>query len=205
MGDFKVNKASLIIVIVIVGLLLIGIGKRYISFSQYQGEWRQYDSGEYSQTNTFPDGFRFEHPENWEVTSYEDGATKNGKELRVSLRKPNYIFTPSTGLQIWWRRVDDNWTLEDSKNWYVGDIAFGVDNTELEQKQDSFREVEIGKDNYPALVQTFKRFAGENPTRQVFLLVIRDEAFAFSFYTDNYEEDVAITFERMIGSLEIYR
>lgn len=205
MEDFKINKASLFILVVIVGVFLIGISRRFISNIQYQGEWSQYDSQAYSQASTFPDGFRLEYPANWEVSNLEKGGTKNLGELRVSFYKPDYFFTPSTALQIWWRRVDDNWTLKETKDWYIGDIAFGVNDAELEQKRDSFREVEIGKGNYLALVQTFNRFEGENPGRQVFLVVVGDEAFAFSFHSDNYDEDIAILFERMIDSLEIYR
>lgn len=205
MKDFKVNKISLIIVVFIVGLFLIEIGKRYISMIHYQGGWSQYDSQEYSQASTFPDGFRLDYPTNWEVSNLRKGGTKNLRELRVSFYKPNYIFTPSTYLQVWWRRVEANWSLDDVEEWYVSDIAFGVNRDELEQKRDRFLRTKVGAYDYPALVQTFNRFEGKNPRRQVVLLVVGDEAFAFSFHTDDYNEDIAATFERMIASLEIYR
>lgn len=205
LDNFKLSKVSLVIVVFVVGYFIFGTGKRLITASLYRDEWSQYDSREYSQAETFPDGFRFDYPANWEVTSYENGATKNGRELRISMRAPNYIFSPSTYQQIWWRRVDDQWTLEDTKEWYIDDVAFGVNNTELEQKQDSFRNIEIGKGNYPALIQSFTQFEGENPLRQVVLLSVGDEAFVFSFHSENYDEDISATFERMINSLEIYR
>jgi hypothetical protein len=205
MKDFKVNKVSLIIVVVIVGVFLIELGKRYDSMIHYQGEWSQYDSQEYSQASTFPDGFRLDYPANWEVSNLRKGGTKNLRALRVSFFEPNYIFIPSTYLQIWWHRVDTNWTLDDVKEWYVNDIAFGVNRDELEQKRDGFSRIKVGVHDYPALVQTFKHFEGKNPRRQVVLLLVGDEAFAFSFHTNDYNEDIAATFERMIATLEIYR
>ena len=83
-------------------------------------------------------------------------------------------------------------------------VPFGVNHSELDQKRNSFEEIVVGKGNYPALTQTFVQFSGVNPRRQVVILIAGDEAFAFEFRTNNYNEETQETFERMLDTLEFY-
>jgi hypothetical protein len=201
----KRNKVSVFMVAAVLTYISLGAGVRLWRTYQFRGEWAQFDSIEHSKADTFPDGFRLDYPASWNVLIYENGGTKNLRELRSAFTKPNYIFVANTYLNIWWRRVDESWTLEDARQWYVQELAFGIRDSELEQKQTSFQEQTVGVGNYPALIQTFDEFGGKNPHRQVVLLVVDDEAFALSFHTKTYDEEIQKTFERILNSLEIYR
>jgi hypothetical protein len=198
------NKISIFIIVVVLGYVLLGIGVRFGRAYRFQGEWKGFDSQDYFQTETFPDGLRLDYPKGWELSVYEKGGTKNLGELRVSFIKSNYFFWPDTGLNVWWRRIDENWALEDAREWYVENLAFGISDNELEQKQDTFQEITVGTGNYPALTQTFHLPGRNNPRKQVVLLVVGDEAFAFTFQMKGDDEEIRKIVERMLNSLEIY-
>ena len=208
-SSMKIIVSRYIIPIIILGLIVVGIlfdlRNQYERYYQMQGQWATFDSQAYhQQIRSFPDGFRLDYPLGWGITTYERGGTKNLRQLRVSFTTPHFIFDPDSYLQVWWRRIDENWTLDDARKWFVKEIPFGLDGVELREKQDTFQKTTVGIGQYPALIQTFTVFSGENPHEQVVLLVVGDEAFAFSFHTDNYDEQTEQIFERMLDSLEIY-
>lgn len=189
--------------------LLIGTAsfiliQRFIHARQGEAEWQLFDSQDYYRDiQTFPNCFRMEHPANWELAVLENGGTKNLGELRVSITRPNYLFWPNTGLNVWWRSVDETWTLERVKDWYVQDVSFGVSAQELARKQDSFQPIRIGQNSFTGLTQTFEEFRGHSPREQVILILNDDEAFAFSFITTDYDSDVERIFRRMIDSIDM--
>lgn len=195
------QRLALVLFIGAVGFTLI---QRFIHTRQGETEWKLFDSQEhYRDIQTFPDCFRVEHPANWELAVLENGGTKNLGELRVSITRPNYLFWPNTGLNVWWRRVDETWTLERVKDWYIQDVSFGVSTQELAQKQGSFQPIFVGPGELPGLTQTFEVFRGPNPREHVILLLVKGEAFAFSFMTNDYDADVEQIFSRMSDSIEM--
>ncbi len=195
----------------LVGILFIGIAgfiltQRFVRALQGEAEWQLFNSQDhYRDTQTFPSCFRVEHPANWELVVLEKGGTKNLGELRVAITRPNYLFWPNTTLEVCWRRVDDTWTLERVKDWFVQDVSFGISRQELVEKQDTFQPIIVGPNSLPGLMQTFEALPGRNPREQVFLILHQDEAFAFSFITDDYDAEIEQIFARMIASIDMCR
>lgn len=188
----------------LIGTVSFTLIQRFIRARQGEAEWKLFDSQDhYRDVQTFPDCFRVEHPANWELVVLENGGTKNLGELRVAITRPNYLFWPNTTLEVWWRRVDETWTLERVKDWFVQDVSFGISRQELVEKQDSFRPIIVGPSGLPGLTQTFEAFGGHNPWRKVILLLVEDEAFAFNFITTDYNSDVERIFRRMIDSIDM--
>jgi len=203
--DKRANRVlQILVVTLVVGTVSFTLVERFIHARQGIGEWRLFDSQEhYRDIPTFPDCFRVEYPANWELAVLENGGTKNLRELRVAITRPNYLFWPNTTLEVWWRRVDETWTLERVKDWFVQDVYFGISPDELDQKQDSFQPTMVGTNNLPGLTQTFDTFHGRNPVRKVILLLVGDEAFAFNFITTNSDSEVEPIFGRMINSIDM--
>lgn len=205
--DRRLNRVlQRLVLILIIGIVSFTLAQRFIRARQGEGEWKLFNSQDhYRDIQTFPNCFRVAHPANWELAVLENGGTKNLGELRVAITRPNYLFWPNTTLEVWWRRVDETWTLERVKEWYVQDVSFGISRQELAQKQDSFRPILVGPNNLPGLTQTFEAFRGPNPREEVILVLDEDEAFAFRFITTDYDVDMEQIFGRMIDSLDICR
>ncbi len=202
----KRNIGPIILIIVLFITFVIALDARWRRTQELQGQWSQFNSQDHYQTKTFPAGFSLDYPSDWTVFTHRKGKPQS-PDLRTRFTKPDNLFFSNTRLSIFWRRVDAEWTLDDSRSWFFEDIApIGISNSELERKRDqSFRrEITVGKDKYPALTQAFVEFSGPNPRRQVILLVVGDESFALSLHSDDFNEETEQIFERMIDSLEVY-
>lgn len=175
--------------------------QRYIRAVSLKGQWTSFDSQQYMHGNNNPDGFRMEYPSSWQEGVYDNGGPKNLGDARVAFDAPFFLFTPRTFLYIWWKRIDDNWTLEDVRDWYIEENGFNINRELLEQSRDSFSETTVGAGNYPALTQTF---AGGKERITLYLFIVGDEAFVLEFNTKNYNADLEKTFSRMLASFEVY-
>jgi hypothetical protein len=194
----------MIVLIIVLVYFVIGINERWRRTQEFQGQWSQFDSQNYFKRETFPDGFRLDYPASWSVSTYRKGIPQS-REFRTRFTQPdNNFFSPDTNMSTYWQQVDEDFTLDDARIWFVEDVVTDISRSELEQKRVSFQEITVGKGNYPALTQTFVQFNGTNPHRQVVVLVVGDEAFAFSFHTKNYDEETKQVFKRMLDTLEIY-
>lgn len=203
--DKRVNRVlQRLVLLLLMGIVSFTLFQRFIHARQGESEWKLFDSQEhYRDIQTFPGCFRVEHPTNWELAVLERGGTKNLGDLRVAITRPNYLFWPNTVLNVWWRRVDKTWTLERVREWYVQGVSFGVSNEELAQKQDSFQSILVGPGKLPGLTQTFESFRGPNPREQIILLLEEEEAFVFSFITNDYDVDMERIFSHMIDSIDM--
>jgi hypothetical protein len=80
------------------------------------------------------------------------------------------LFEAQKYMDVWWRRVDENWTRYDARDWYIEDLSFGEAQV---TNKNIYQETEIGKGEYPALtgvnLATFDK-------RRVVVLVVGDEA-----------------------------
>ena len=192
----------------IVILLALAVGfaglttRRYIHAISLKGQWTLFDSQKYMHGSNNPDGFRLEYPSSWQAGAYNNGGPKNLGDARAAFDAPFFLFTPRTFLYIWWKRIDQNWSLEDVRDWYIEENGFNVNRDLLEQSRDSFSETAVGAGNYPALTQTF---AGGRERIILYLLIVDDEAFVLEFNTKNYNNDLEKTFERMVNSFEVYK
>ncbi len=191
--------------IIFSALAVVFIGftiQRYVTAASMKGKWAVFDSQNYIRGVGNPDGFRLEYPSSWQPGVYDNGGPKNLGDLRARFTEPYFIFTPKTYLSIWWKRIDQNWSLEDVRDWYIEENGFNVNRDLLEQSRDSFSETAVGAGNYPALTQTF---AGGRERIILYLLIVDDEAFVLEFNTKNYNNDLEKTFERMVNSFEVYK
>lgn len=199
------NKLALIVV----SLLIISwVSSKVIDTSrarQLEGQWVEFDSNDYQITANDPDGFQLSVPAHWKKFFHSGGGTKNLKELRASFESPYYLRVSATYCNVWWRRIDDTWTLQDAQAWFEDDLGFTLWDSEIEQKHDSWESTTIGFQKYPALTQTFTRLRGKNPRMQVTLLVVRDEAFALVMQDDDVDEETEARFQRMLDTFEVYR
>ncbi|MCP4420495.1 MAG: hypothetical protein GY805_28140 [Chloroflexi bacterium] len=195
----KKNRLPLFVLFIIVLSFIVVTAIRIIHAIQVDGQWTEFDSQSYMHGENNPDGFRMEYPQGWTSGSYEGGGQKNLGDLRASFSNPFYVFTQKTFLSIWWRRVDETWTLEDVRDWYIEENGFGINRSELEQKRNSFQERLIGSENYPALSQVFSQTGSTEI--QIVLFIVGDEAFVLEMNSNIYELD---TFNRMLNSFEVY-
>ncbi len=207
-----IRRVGWLVIAVVVLYFVAGAGYRWLQYYRYQGQWVTFDSQDYYQTNTFPDGVRFEYPANWRLLTYKEGGTLNqGTALRIRLIKPNFIFSAGTWFTIWWQRVDETWSSTQILKWYIEDVERVVDREELIQKLDSFEPIAVGAAEYPALLQSFESFnlgpfaSSDDPLRKVVLLQVEDEVFAITFSTSDSTDGSLETFERILGTLEIYK
>jgi hypothetical protein len=185
---------GLIVILFITGILI-----RFIHGNTNVGQWTVFNSRERLTGEDDPDGFRLEYPSSWEANAYSGGGSHNMGELRALFNYPFYLFEIQQNLHVYWRRVDEDWTRYDARDWYIEDLPFGhaaVTNENI------YQEIKIGKGNYLALT-------GTNLTtfdkRRVVVLVIGDEAFALDFYSERDDPEVDVIFERMLDSFEVYK
>ncbi len=191
------ERISLLIFVILVLGFLGNTSMRIIRAYQFEGEYSLFDSQDSLVGDNDPDGFRLEYPTSWSPLSWSNGHPKeNLRERRVKFKNPYYFFSTKTYVTIWWRRVDNNWTMYDAKDWYSEEYGFGISQRSL----DSFQETSIGIDNYPALENTVQG-------REVVLFVVGDEAFALEFQAKNHVEykKMENIFERMLNSFEVYQ
>ena len=198
------NKNRLaILVLLMLGLsFIIYTTIRYIQAFQVAGQWTEFNSQDYMHGENNPDGFRLEYPQSWRLEAYANGGSKNFKDARLGFDEPYFLFTPNTFLYVWWRRVDENWTLEDVRDWYIEELGFGINRSELEQKRNSFQEVMVGAGNYPALSQVFWR--DTNSGTRIVLFIVGDEAFILDFDAQKLDSETLDIFNRMLDSYEVY-
>lgn len=198
---WKKNWLAILILIILGLSWIVYTTARYVHAIQAEGQWGVFDSQNYMHGEDNPDGFRLEFPLSWRFAVYDNGGPKNLKDAQAAFDEPFFLFTPNTFLYIWWRRVDDTWTLEDVRDWYVDELGFGINRSLLEQNRHAFREITVGVGDYPALSQVFWRdaYAGT----RIVLLIVGDEAFVLDFSTQNFTETSA-TFNRMLNSFEVY-
>ncbi len=175
---------------------------RYIHAFQVAGQWTEFDSLNHMHGENNPDGFRLEFPQSWVSGAFDGGGQKNLKDARAAFDEPFFLFTPNTFLYVWWRRVDETWTLEDVRDWYIEELGFGINRSELEQRRNSFREITVGEGNYPALSQVFWQSA-DSGTRIV-LFIVGDEAFILDFNAQRFDAETLDTFNRMLNSFDVY-
>ncbi|KAA3660583.1 MAG: hypothetical protein DWQ04_19020 [Chloroflexi bacterium] len=192
---------SLILLLAFVIYFLAVTGLRIIQAYQLEGEWVEFNSQQRLKGENDPEGFSIEYPANWEALSYSGGGTKNLRELRAGFDNPYYLFSTKDYVSIWWRRVDESWTMYDVRDWYIEDIGFGISQSSLEQSRDSFKATSIGSQNLPSLEKTF--YPGMNEQIRVVLFVVDNEAFVLEFQSNNYR-NFESTFERMLNSFEVY-
>ncbi len=176
--------------------------QRYIHAASLKGQWTLFDSQQYMYGNNNPDGFRMEYPSGWQAGAYDNGGPKNLGYLRARFTEPYFIFTPTTYLSIWWKRIDKSWSLEDVRDWYIEENGFNINHDVLEQSRNYFLETTVGAGGYPALTQTF---AGGRERIILYLLIVDDEAFVLEFNTKNYNGNLEKTFDRMSDSFEVYK
>ncbi|NKQ35863.1 MAG: hypothetical protein HF973_09645 [Chloroflexi bacterium] len=192
----------MLIIFFVLAVVFIGFTiQRYANAASMKGKWTVFDSQHYIHGIDNPDGFRVEYPSGWQPGAYDNGGPKNLGDLRARFTEPHFIFTPKTYLSIWWKRIDKSWTLEDVRDWYIEENGFNINRELLEQSRDSFSEITVGADNYPALTQTF---AGGTERIVLYLFIVGDEAFVLEFNTKNYNADLEKTFDRMLSSFEVY-
>jgi hypothetical protein len=199
------NKWMAVFFCMVIAYVVIGKGTMLRRAVQLEGQWSTFDTSQYEHTANDPDGFRLVYPSGWDAGFLAGGRSKNLRELRASFEKPSYTWTSTTYLNIWWRRVDPSWQLDDALTWFEGDLAFGLDRTQLAKKHDTWERITIGAENYPALLQTFATSPVAPPYEKIILLVKDDEAFALTFRNDLSDPETPAMFERMLGSFEVYR
>lgn len=201
----RVGKVIFVPIIVIL-YFAISIGVRWNRIDKYKGQWTQFDSQAHYQSETFPDGLRFDYPASWLIGTFESGSSPNiGRTLRVKLTDPNFLMREDTGIRIHWRRLDEDWSLADIRDWYIDEIERTINRSVLKAKRDDFQQSEIGQGSYPALMQDFSRLKrGPLPYYQVILFRVDDEAFVFIFNTSDRRNGSLDIFKRMLDSIEVY-
>lgn len=145
-------------------------------------QWSLFDSSNYYNSPSYPEGIRFEYPLYWELATFEHGASKNLGDLRIALYHPFYIFSPRRAMNVYWTRTNGKWELEDVADWFISNNVFGIDNETVNSLRGQFETVYAGRQNYPALIATVKG-EGRNTTHTFLLLLDPDgdEAFGFDF------------------------
>ena len=199
------NKWMVVFFCMVIAYVVIGKGTMLRRAVQLEGQWSTFDTSQYEHTANDPDGFRLVYPSGWDAGFLDGGRSKNLRELRASFEKPSYTWTSTTYLNIWWRRVDPSWQLDDALTWFEGDLGFGLDRTQLAKKHDTWERITVGAENYPALLQTFATSPVAPPYAKIILLVKDDEAFALTFRNDLSVPETPAIFDRMLGSFEVYR
>lgn len=190
--------------LVMIGITVIGYTVYRINRAlQFEGQWAEFDSQDYMHGENNPDGFRLEFPQSWVSGAFDGGGQKNLGDLRARFEEEFFIFTPNTYLSIWWRRVDETWTLEDVRDWYIDDLGFGINHAELEQQRNLFREITVGACNYPALSQDF--WQGPHSGKRIILLIVGDEAFVLDLNAPYFDAKTTDTFDRMLRTFEVYK
>lgn len=178
----------------------------------YRGQWAIFDSRDYYQVETFPDGVRFEYPKGWGLGIHSKAPPANiGTDRRIDLDAPNFFFWPHTGINVYWQRVDHVWTEEELRNWYTDKVARGVNHQELQEKRTTFQSIMVGQGRYQALLQSYDKITIGlftimiQPLERVVLLQVEDEVFAFVLTTPNMKNGAVDAFDRLLNSLEVYR
>jgi hypothetical protein len=203
-GFWKKNRFSILVFVILSLSFLIYSSFRIIQAKQVEGQWDVFDSKNFITGRNNPDGFQIDYPKHWISGAYDEGGEKNLGDLRARFSDPYFLFSPTTYVSIWWRRVDDEWTLHDVKEWYIHDLGFNINRDQLAEKSDSFREITVGKGNYRATNQVF--WKNGNSDIRIVLVLVGDEAFALQLVTPNLNDtDTQETFNRMLDSLEIYK
>lgn len=196
------NHLPVLVLLILVLVFIAGTVTRYSHASQVEGQWAEFDSQNYMHGENNPDGFCLEYPTAWVSGAFEDGGQKNLKNLRARFSEPHFIFSQNTYLSVWWRRVDETWTLEDVRDWYIEELGFGINRSELEQNRNNFRKITVGVGDYPALSQVFWR--GSNSGTRIVIIIVGDEAFILDFTTSSFDT-YSDTFNRMLNSFEVYK
>ncbi|KAA3657874.1 MAG: hypothetical protein DWQ04_26840 [Chloroflexi bacterium] len=88
------------------------------------------------------------------------------------------------------------------RDWYITDLGFGINRSELENARNTFRTTTIGKGDYPALSKVFWR--STHSGRRIIILIEGDEAFVFDFDAERLDTETLNTFNRMLDSFEVY-
>ena len=195
------NHLPVLVLLILILVFIAGTVTRYSHASQVEGQWAEFDSQNYIYGENNPDGFRLEYPQSWPLAAYEGGGPRNLKDARLGFDEPHFLFTPSTYLYVWWRRVDENWTLEDVRDWYIEELGFGINRPDLEQNRNAFQKVTVGVGDYPALSQIFGQ--GTRSVKQIVLFIVGDEAFILVFSTPGFDY-YSDAFNRMLNSFEVY-
>lgn len=197
------NRFGILVLLIISLSFLAYTTIRYVQAFQVVRQWTEFDSQNYMDGENNPDGFRLETPQSWISAAHDGGGQKNLGNLRARFSNPFFVFSRKTYLAIWWRRVDETWTLENVRDWYIEDLGFGINRSALEQRRNSFQEVSVGAGNYPALSQDFWHSA--NSGTQIVLFVVGDEAFILQFTAQDFDTETSNTFTRMLNSFEVYK
>lgn len=195
------NHLPVLVLLILILVFVAGTATRYSHAFQVEGQWTEFNSQNYMHGENNPGGFRLEYPAAWISGAYEDGGQKNLKNLRARFDNPYFIFSPKTYLSIWWRRVDETWTLENVRDWYIEELGFGINQPELEQNRNTFQKVTVGVGDYPALSQIFGQ--GTSSVKQIVLFIVGDEAFILVFSTPGFDY-YTDTFNRVLNSFEVY-
>ena len=195
----SVMLAVIILIVVIYSLIDTEMDRR--RSRQLEGMWAIFNSQEKLTGNNDPDGFAMTYPANWQLIVNSNGGTKNLGERRVLIEESIRFFGAKTYVSVWWKRVDDSWTMYDARDWYIDHIGFGINRSTLKRSHDSFTEINIGTNGYPALERVFNLARSEK--RRVIVFVVDNEAFAIDFHGQNYRETEDV-FEQMLNSFEDY-
>lgn len=204
-------KVTLGILIGIVLYVVVGRTIELIIAYQSEGQWETFDSNSEAHPPQDPDGYRLEYPVSWNAFFHSGGGTKNLREQRGHFESPYYWWVSKTYLSIWWRRIDDNWTLPDALSWFEHELAFGIRDSEVKSKHHSWEQAIVGKGKYPALMQTFRdtfapyRLQRSKETERVVLFIVGDEVFVLTFYDDEVDPETTAIFQRMLDSFDVYK
>lgn len=196
----------------IIGLIVVIAVSRTIDLLlayQHEGQWATFDSISRAKPPQDPDGYRIDYPTNWNVIFRSGGGSKNLRNRRGSFQSP---WESQTYLNIWWRRVDPHWTLDDAQTWFENELGIGIRDKEIKEKHNRWRTEMVGKGQYPALVQTYYDTTSAfqfsdlpNDQTRVVLLIVGDEAFALTFHDDDVDPETTAIFQRMLDSFEVYK
>lgn len=204
-----------IVVSLVAAYLCLLVGStlvRWIGLSLYADQWLAFDSQEYYQTKTFPDGVRFVYPKAWYLNVSEKGPPANaGRFRRFSLTRPKLPFSTYSKILVHWKRIEVTASLDDVADWYIHEVARGIRYEELLQSRSTFQQTVIGRGHYAALTQDYRNFGMSpftltpDPLERVVLLKVGDEAFAFVLKTSDTTNGSVEVFDRLLASLEIYQ
>lgn len=200
-SNLKKSIVVPLIVLLIMFVSVVDASIDRIKARQLEGQWAVLDSQEKLVGENDPDGFEMLYPADWRLVAYSNGNSKNLVEKRIAIEESLSLFGAKTYVSIWWKRVNDSWTMYDARDWYIKDLGFGLNQSALQHTHDSFSETNIGAGEYLALERVFKLSGSEK--RKVVVFVVGNEAFAIEFHGQNYKETEEI-FEQMLSSFEDY-
>lgn len=144
-------------------------------------------------------GFSIDYPTNWIHETFGERGSKNLHELKASINtRPLGPLGPNEALWIHWMPME-NPTLEEVAAWGMEKLSH------REGTVSDLEEVQIGRDNYPALKRSFQY--ANSPAKRIHYYVVNEKgAFILEFYLRNEKlaADTEPIFDEMLDSFQLF-